>query len=277
MQAFHTLARNVQLGRSMNPSLTIETFSTHRQLLFSIAYRMLGSLSEAEDMVQEVWLRWQTQDTSGIQSPKAWLRSAMRRLCIDQLRSARHQREDHYGLSLPEPSLATTDAKPDLSAEREDLLTMAFTLMQKTLKPVERAVFLLREVFEYDYADTAAMVGKAEANCRQIARRAKAQLLANSTLSPQPDEQARHLVEHFVSAAATGEVEDLLALVKEDAPLPTGGGGQPKALCRRSTRPHIACRSLRSFTPAARISCSLASKPVGSDKPTFAPSSCEAS
>ena len=198
----------------MNSSITIETFTSHRQFLFSIAYRMLGSLVEAEDMVQEAWLRWQTQDVAGIQSPKAWLRSAMKRLCIDQLRSARRQREDLYGVSQPEPALATTDAKPDISVERENTLAMAFTLMQETLKPVERAVFLLREVFDYDYSDTAAIVGKAEANCRQIVRRAKAQLLANSTSPPEPNEQARHLVERFVSAAVTGELKDLLALVK---------------------------------------------------------------
>src|SRR5215813_928533 len=190
----------------MNALLTIETFTAHRQFLFSIAYRMLGCLAEAEDMVQEVWLRWQTQDTAGIQSPKAWLRSAMRRLCIDQLRSARRQREDHYGVSVPEPSLATMDAKPDISVERENSLTMAFTLLQETLKPVERAVFLLREVFDYDYADTAAIVGKAEVNCRQIVRRARAHLLANSTPPPQPNEQARHWVVQFAAAAATGEV-----------------------------------------------------------------------
>ncbi len=258
----------------MNSSQTIETFTTHRQFLFSIAYRMLGSLSEAEDMVQEVWLRWQTQDTAGIQSPKAWLRSAMRRLCIDQLRSARHQREDHYGVSVPEPSLATTDVKPDISVERENSLTRAFTLIQETLKPVERAVFLLREVFDYDYADTAAIVGKAEANCRQIARRAKAQLLANSTPPPQPTEEACHLVEQFVSAAATGEVKDLLALVKEDAPFPSDGDDQAKAKCRRRTCPHILSGSLRTVTlpaHARRISCSRASSSVGSDKPTSVP------
>jgi RNA polymerase sigma-70 factor (ECF subfamily) len=262
----------------MNSSQTIETFTAQRQFLFSIAYRMLGSLSEAEDMVQEVWLRWQTQDTAGIQSPKAWLRSAMRRLCIDQLRSARHQREDHYGVSVPEPSFATTE--PDISADRENSLTRAFTLMQQTLKPVERAVFLLREVFDYDYADTAAIVGKAEANCRQIARRARARLLANSTTPPQPNEQASHLVEQFVSAAATGEVKDLLALMKEDAPLASDGGNEAKTRCRRSTRSQILCGSLRTL-PAAharrRISCLRASKSVGSDKPTFAPSSCDAS
>jgi RNA polymerase sigma-70 factor (ECF subfamily) len=245
----------------MNSSQTIETFTAHRQFLFSIAYRMLGSSSEAEDMVQEVWLRWQTQDTVGIQSPKAWLRSAMRRLCIDQLRSARHQREDHYGVSVPEPSLATTE--PDISAERENWLTTAFTLMQKTLNPVERAVFLLREVFDYDYADTAAVVGKAEANCRQIARRAKARLHANSTTLPQSNEQASQLVEQFVSAAATGEMQDLLASVKEDAPLLSDGS---EFKCRRSTRSHIMGGSLTvpPVRRARRISCSHASKAVGS-------------
>jgi RNA polymerase sigma-70 factor, ECF subfamily len=257
----------------MNSSLTIETFTYYRQFLFSIACRMLGSLSEAEDMVQEVWLRWQMQDATGIRSPKAWLRSAMRRLCIDQLRSARHQREDHYGLSVPEPSFTTTDIKSDISAERENSLTMAFTLMQETLKPLERAVFLLREVFNYDYADTAALVGKAEANCRQIARRAKAQLLANSTSPPQPNEQARHLVEEFASAVATGEIKDFLALVKEETSLPNERGGRAKAKCRTSS--HIFSSPLRTVTPAApaqRIRCPRASKPLGTDTPTPVPS-----
>ncbi|HEX5104079.1 MAG TPA: sigma-70 family RNA polymerase sigma factor [Pirellulaceae bacterium] len=200
----------------MNSSLAIETFTTHRQFLFSIAYRMLGSLFEAEDMVQEVWLRWQTQDAAGIQSPKAWLRSAMKRLCIDQLRSARHQREDHYGVSLPEPSLPAADITTDSSMELEASLSMAFTLMQETLKPVERAVFLLRDVFDYHYADTAAIVGKAEANCRQIVRRARAKLLSKATPTPPPNDQARYLAEQFLSAAATGEVKRFVALVKED-------------------------------------------------------------
>jgi RNA polymerase sigma-70 factor (ECF subfamily) len=158
--------------------------------------------------------------------------------------------------------LATTDAKPDISVERENTLIMAFTLMQETLKPVERAVFLLREVFDYDYSDTAAIVGKAEANCRQIVRRAKAQLLANSTPPPQPNEQARQLVEQFVSAAATGDVKDLLALVKEESP--SDGGDRAKAKCRKRG-------SVWTVSPPAhtrRVSCSRASKPAGSDTPT---------
>ena len=154
----------------------VEIFNTHRPLLFGIAYRMLGLVSEAEDMVQEVWLRWQKQDAAEIQSPKAWLVSAVTRLCIDQLRSARREREQYYGVWLPEPLMPTTrDPEPDASTELADSLTMAFMLMLEALGPTERAVFLLREVFDYDYAEVAAIVGKSEANCRQIVRRAKAE------------------------------------------------------------------------------------------------------
>ena len=150
--------------------------------------------------------------------------------------------------------------------------------VESALKPVERAVFLLREVFDYDYVDTAAIVGKAEANCRQIACRAKAQLLANSAPPPHPNEQARHLVEQFVSAVGTGEVKDLLALVKEEVTLQSDGGDRSKAKCRRSTPAHIFGGSLRSGTPAAharRISCSRASKPLGSDTPTSSSRDCD--
>jgi RNA polymerase sigma-70 factor (ECF subfamily) len=253
----------------MNPQLTIETFNTHRQSLFGIAYRMLGRLSEADDMVQEVWLRWQTQDVAGIQSPKAWLGSAMRRLCIDQLRSARHQREDHYGVLLPEPLMAGTDAESDISAERESSLTMAFTLMMETLRPVERVVFLLREVFDYDYADTAAVVEKNEANCRQIACRAKAQLMANSTPPPQPNERARQLVDEFVSAVATGEVNHLLAMVVEEVPSRSNEAGQAKE--RTNIRVPTFCGVLRTVPPASpapRISCARASKLLESEPST---------
>jgi RNA polymerase sigma-70 factor (ECF subfamily) len=136
--------------------------------------------------------------------------------------------------------------------ERENSLTRAFTLIQETLKPVERAVFLLREVFDYDYADTAALVGKAEANCRQIARRAKVQLLANSTPPPQPTEEARHLVEQFVSAAATGEVKDLLALVKEDAPFPSDGDDKLKRSVE-GEHSRTFCTALFGPSPFARM------------------------
>jgi RNA polymerase sigma-70 factor, ECF subfamily len=210
----------------------IEVFNTHRPLLFGIAYRMLGSVSEADDMTQEVWLRWQKQNPADIQSAKAWLVSATTRLCIDQLRSARRKREEYYGVWLPEPLLAAPGAQPDNAAELTDSLTMAFMMMLESLGPTERAVFLLREVFDYDYDAVAAIVGKNEANCRQIVRRAKAQLQAPTQPPTPPTEQARQLVELFLAATATGKVEDVLALLAEESAVYSDGGGQVKAAGR---------------------------------------------
>src|SRR4051812_2802917 len=193
----------------------IAVFNEHRPLLFGIAYRMLGQVSEAEDIVQEVWLRWAKQDGAAIQSAKAWLVAATTRHCIDQLRSARRQREEYYGVWLPEPLMASPGIQPDSSAELSDSLTMAFMLMLESLGPDERAVFLLREVFDYDYAEVAGIVGKTEGNCRQIVRRAKLQLQATPKTPTPPTAQARRLVEEFLAAAATGKVEPMLALLSD--------------------------------------------------------------
>lgn len=211
----------------------IATFTDYRALLFGIAYRMLGQVAEAQDMVQEVWIRWQKQDAAQIQSPKAWLVAAITRLCIDQLRSARRQREEYYGVWLPEPlTPATHDREPDAPAELADSLTMAFMMMLESLRPTERAVFLLREVFAYDYADIAAVVDKSESNCRQIVRRAKAQLQGNTQPPSAPTELARRLVEQFLAAAASGQVENVLALLAEESTVYSDGGGQVKAAGR---------------------------------------------
>jgi len=207
----------------------IETFNTHRSMLFGIAYRMLGSVAEAEDLTQEVWLRWQKQDAAEVRSAQAWLVSTMTRLCIDQLRSARRQREEYYGVWLPEPLMGASEAAPDTGAELADSLTMAFMMLLETLGPTERAVFLLREVFEYDYADTAAIVGKSEANCRQIVRRAKAQLRPNSQADVPPNDQARRVVEKFIAATTTGEIDELLAMLMDDTTVYMDGGGKVKA------------------------------------------------
>lgn len=210
----------------------LETFNSHRPLLFGIAYRMLGRVSEAEDIVQEVWLRWRQQDAFAIRSAKAWLVSATTRLCIDQLRSARRQREDYYGVWLPEPLMPTSDGDPASEAELADSLTMAFMLLLESLGPVERAVFLLREVFGHDYEDVAAIVGKSEANCRQIVSRAKAQLEAAPRHAAPPTEQARRLVEAFLAATASGEVKNVLALLAEDSAAYSDGGGRVRAAGR---------------------------------------------
>jgi len=209
-----------------------EAFHTHRPLLFGIAYRMLGRVSEAEDIVQEVWLRWQKQDAAAIQSAKAWLVSATTRLCIDQLRSARRQREHYYGVWLPEPLMPTTDTDPARTAELADSLSMAFMLMLEALGPAERAVFLLREVFGYDYAATAAIVDKSEANCRQIVRRAKEHLQANAKPPAPPTDQARRLVEEFLVATESGDLEQVLSLLAEESTVYSDGGGKVKAAGR---------------------------------------------
>ncbi|RBP46104.1 RNA polymerase sigma-70 factor (ECF subfamily) [Roseimicrobium gellanilyticum] len=210
----------------------LEVFTEHRKTLFGIAYRMLGRVSEAEDMVQEVWIRWQKQDASAIDSPKSWLVSTMTRLCIDQLRSARREREEYYGVWLPEPLMQASGNEPDKAAAVSDSLTMAFMMMLESLDPVERATFLLREVFDYDYADTAAIVGKSEVNCRQIVRRAKAQLQARPQSNLTPNAQAQRLVEQFFRAADTGRIEELLSMLTEDATLYSDGGGRVRAAGR---------------------------------------------
>lgn len=210
----------------------LDIFTTHRPLLFGIAYRMLGRVSEAEDAMQEVWLRWQKQNVAGIQSAKAWLVAATTRLCIDQLRSARRQREDYYGVWLPEPLMPTTETDPARTAELADSLSMAFMLMLEALGPAERAVFLLREVFGHDYAETAAIVGKSEAACRQIVRRAKEHLQANTKPPPPPTEQARRLVGEFLAAAESGDMRQVLTLLAEDSTVYSDGGGKVKAVGR---------------------------------------------
>ena len=195
----------------------LQAFQTHRSLLFGIAYRMLGRVSEAEDIVQEVWLRWQKQDLAAIESPKAWLVAATTRLCIDQLRSARREREEYYGVWLPEPLMPVADTDPGQAAELADSLSMAFMLMLESLGATECAVFLLREVFAREYDEIAAIVGKSEANCRQIVRRAKERLEIKPKTPTPPTDQARKLVEEFLAAASSGKIENVLALLGEES------------------------------------------------------------
>src|SRR5213593_2106545 len=151
-----------------------------RPLLFSIAYRMVGSVSEAEDIVQEAFLRYHREggEESGIESPKAWLSAVTTRLSINHLKSARSRRERYVGPWLPEPLLTEGDQDPVQHAETADSLSLAFLVLLESLTPVERAVFLLREVFDYGYEEIAAVVGKTEANCRQLLARARKQIEA---------------------------------------------------------------------------------------------------
>src|SRR3954463_11270088 len=153
-----------------------DVFNTDRPLLFSIAYRMLGSASDAEDVLQEAWLRYRGADQSSIRSPKAFATTIVTRLCLDRLKSARATREEYIGPWLPEPVLTSEIASPDVVAERAESVTLAFLVVLEKLSPEERAVFLLKEIFEYEHAEIADMLGMSTGNSRQMLHRAKARL-----------------------------------------------------------------------------------------------------
>ena len=179
-----------------------EVFDRNRPLLFSMAYRMTGSVMDAEDAVQEAYLRWQRASEDEVRSPSAYLSKVVTRLCIDRLRSARVRREQYVGPWLPEPLLGEQAKEIAGKAELEDSLSMAFLVLLESLTPVERAVFLLREVFAYEYAEIASLVGKSEANCRQISRRARQSLAARRPRFESSPQQEERLMESFLQQAS---------------------------------------------------------------------------
>ena len=145
-----------------------EFFEEKRQFLFGIAYRMLGSVTDAEDMVQETFLRWQKNESAEIKSAEAWLATVVTRLCINHLKSARVQREEYVGVWLPEPVIAEYTANPRENVQQAESLSIAFLVILETLSPTERAVYLLKEVFGYEFDEVARIVQKSEPNCRQL-------------------------------------------------------------------------------------------------------------
>jgi RNA polymerase sigma-70 factor, ECF subfamily len=201
-----------------------ETFEDLRPLLFSIAYRMLGSVMEAEDMVQEAYLRYKNVPSETIQSAKAFLTTIVTRLCLDYIKSAKTQREEYIGEWLPEP-LLTEGIPGAIFGDREDI-SMAFMVLLESLSPIERAVFLLREVFDYPYDEIGKIVDKNEANCRQYYHRAKQYLVEKRPrFVPAPDEQ-RRLLEGFMMAVSMGDVEALNQILAENVSVTGDGGGK---------------------------------------------------
>ncbi len=206
-----------------------QVFDRNRPLLFSIAYRMMGSVMDAEDAVQEAYLRWERASEDKVRSPSAYLSKVVTRLCIDRLRSSRVRREQYVGPWLPEPLLGEQAKEISLAPDLEDTLSMAFLVLLESLTPVERAVFLLREVFDYEYAEIAALVGKSEANSRQISRRARQSVAARRPRFESSPQQEERLIESFLRASLSGEMEALLALLSDDVTLYSDGGGKTRA------------------------------------------------
>ena len=215
------------------------TFETHRPLLFSIAYRMLGSASEAEDVVQDAWLRARQDEDADVRSPRAYLTTIVTRLCIDHLRSAERTRMVYPGPWLPEP-LAEPNQE---SAALASSLTTAFLVLLERLTPTERAVFLLREVFELDFADIAKTVDKSAANTRQILTRARARLQEPRRRFTVPRRESEDVVRRFRHAVGTGSVEELMAVLHADATLVADGGGKAAA----ATRPVLGADRIAKF------------------------------
>jgi RNA polymerase sigma-70 factor, ECF subfamily len=198
-----------------------------RERLFAIAYGMLGTTAEAEDVVQEAFARWHEADRAGVRSPAAFLTTVVTRLAIDRLRSAGRRRVDYVGPWLPEPLVAELDPAEVVSEAEQLSLALLATL--ERLNPVERAVFLLRDVFDLDYAEIAETVGKEEANCRQIGRRARARLGEPVRRYRATREEEDELLGAFVAAAGSGDVDRLTGLLARDAVLWADGGGRVKA------------------------------------------------
>jgi len=213
-----------------------EAYENLRPLLFSIAYRMLGSVTEAEDIVQEAFLRYQralAEQETEIASPRAYLSAATTRLAIDHLRSARARREQYVGEWLPEPvPTEETDLDGARYVEEADSLSMAFLLVLERLSPVERAVFLLHDLFDYGYDEIARIVGKSEDNCRQLATRARRHVKEEKPRFEASRRERDELAARFFDALGEGDLDSLIELLAADAAIYSDGGGKAPALPR---------------------------------------------
>lgn len=209
----------------------MESFETYRTYLFSIAYRMLGSAMDAEDMVQETYLRYQTTPPETIHSLKAYLTTILTRLCMDQLQLARRKRETYVGPWLPEPILtaeASEAADPAQRVETQESISLAFLVLLEQLQPFERAVFLLREVFGYEFVEIAAILEKSDAACRRSFSRARLHLREGRPRFSVSRETHQQLLNGYLQAVQTGEIAPLMNLLSENVVLWTDGGGKAR-------------------------------------------------
>jgi RNA polymerase sigma-70 factor, ECF subfamily len=225
-----------------------EEFEELRPLLFSIAYRILGSVSEAEDAVQETWLRYQASPAHPA-SAKAFLSAAVTRVSIDILRSARVRREEYAGPWFPEPLLTDPYQDPERSAELADSVSMAALLLLERLSPLERAVFVLREVFGFGFPEIAAAVGRSEAACRQLAVRARRHMDAGRPRFEADRRERDKLAARFFGALREGDVDGLRELLAADVQIVADGGGKAPQLARGITGADNAARVLASIFP----------------------------
>lgn len=231
-----------------------EPFETHRPLLFSLAYRMLGSATEAEDVVQDTWIRYESAKPGDVRSAKAFLATIATRLCLDRLKSAGASREQYVGPWLPEPVLTGPDATPEEIVQRRESITLAFLTLLETLGPEERAVYLLREVFDYACEEIAEVLNTTAANCRQLFHRAKAHIAAGRPRFSPSDAAKREIVGRLLAALNDADTVSLEKLLAEDVRFWADGGGKASA----ATRPlEGRVRVLTFFAGIARIGATI--------------------
>jgi RNA polymerase sigma-70 factor, ECF subfamily len=239
-----------------------EEFEELRPLLFSIAYRLLGSVAEAEDAVQETWLRWQASPTQPT-SAKAFLSATVTRISIDVLRSARVRREKYAGPWFPEPLLTDPYQDPERSAELADSVSMAALLLLERLSPLERAVFVLREVFGFGFPEVASAVGRSEAACRQLAVRARRHMDAGRPRFEADRREREELAARFFGALREGDVDGLRELLAADVQLVGDGGGKAPTLVRSIIGTDKVARVLASVFPSlVRVDVTLEPREV---------------
>jgi RNA polymerase sigma-70 factor (ECF subfamily) len=213
------------------------SFEPYRRRLLGLAYRMLGSMADAEDAVQETYLRWHAADRGHVSDPRAFLMTTTTRICLDMLTSARARREEYVGPWLPEPVVDTASLAPDSRTELAEDLSIALLLMLDRLSPLERAAFLLRDVFDFSFSEVASALQRSEAACRQLAARARAHVREvrprGATMQPvrsgEVDSKHTQLMSTFVAAARSGDLEGLMKLLASDVRVTTDGGGAVSA------------------------------------------------
>ena len=210
----------------------LQAFHQHRSLLFAIAYRMLGSSADAEDILQETFIRWQQITELEIESPRALLVTILTRLAINHLQSAQVEREEYFGNWLPEPLVTSPHQNPSMAFELDESLSLAFLLLLERLTPTERATLLLREVFDYEYSEIAGILDQSETNCRQLLRRARQHIKEDRVRFDATQEQREELLRRFSEASSKGNLEGLVALLSKDAVFYSDGGGKAPAFPR---------------------------------------------
>lgn len=232
-----------------------ETFVDHRNLLFTVAYEMLGSAADAEDVLQETWMKWVDVDLDEIRDRRAYLVRITTRQALSRLRTLGRRKESYIGPWLPEPLLTSPDVAEDI--ELADSVSTAMLLVLETLTPTERAVFVLREVFDLDYAEIAHAVDKAPAAVRQIAHRARSHVAARRPREVVSAEESSRAIEAFRTAVETGDLQHLVDMLAPDVVLLGDGGGVVQAVTRPVTGAHRVARILRTGLPRMRAETTL--------------------